>query len=212
MVKKDSRTPVKRYETRLKKARAEIYFVAFYEIKDSRSIRKLWENVRELGGRISLKTLERYHREYHWAQRVMELDAKAEAVREKELVDGEVERRRFQQRLGHNLSILGQAGIMEYQKLLSSKKFPKLPPADICRFVEIGQKVENLASGDATSRCDMTVNVWNVLVAQIARAFLEVNTLRDEAMRRRRFAIKVDEIKDQHLPALMEGDYEVISE
>jgi len=198
--------------TRLKRAKADIYFIAFYEIGADRTIKKLWENVCRLGGRVSLTTLERYHKEFHWAQRVMELDAKAEAVREKELVDGEVERRRFQQRLGHNLSILGQAGIMEYQKLLSAKKFPKLAPADLCRFVETGQKVENLASGDATSRCDMTVNVWNVLVAQIARAFLEVNTLRDEGLRRRRFAIKCDEIKDQHLPALMEGEYEVISE
>ena len=59
---------------------------------------------------------------------------------------------------------------------------------------------------------DFLNNVWNVLVAQMARAFLEVNTLRDEGLRRRRFAIKCDEIKDQHLPALMEGIYEIQSE
>ena len=211
MVKKEP-PKAKPKPTKLKRAKAEVYFLAFYQIVGDRSVKKLWENVREMGGRISLKTLERYHKEFHWAQRVMELDAKADVKREKELVDSELDRRRFQQRLGHNLSILGQAGIMGYQKLLTDKKFPKLPMSDICRLVEVGQKVENLASGDATSRCDMTVNVWNVLVAQMARAFLEVNTLRDEGLRRRRFAIKCDEIKDQHLPALMEGNYEIISE
>ena len=205
-------TEPRQMRTKLKRAKAEVYFLAFYQIGGERSIRKLWERVREMGGRISLITLERYHKEFHWAQRVIELDAKAEVEQEKELVAGELERRRFQQRLGHNLSILGQAGILEYQKLLTDKKFPRLPMSDICRLVEVGQKVENLASGDATSRCDMTVNVWNVLVAQMARAFLEVNTLRDEGLRRRRFAIKCDEIKDQHLPALMEGNYEIISE
>ena len=195
----------------MKRAKAEIYFLAFYEIGGERTIKRLHDNVCKLGGRISLKTLERYHKEFHWSQRVIEFDARADAEREKELVDGEVDRRRFQQRLGHNLSILGQAGIMEFQQLIEAKSKVSLSASEICRLVETGQKVENLASGDATSRCNITVDVWNILVAQMARVFLEVNSLKDEALRKRRFAIKCDELKQQHLPALMEGSYEVIS-
>lgn len=61
-------------------------------------------------------------------------------------------------------------------------------------MLEKGIKLERLAEGEATDRHEMTVQIVEPLVRQIAALFEQVNMMTDASVRARQFAMGADAI------------------
>ena len=71
---------------------------------------------------------------------------------------------------------------------------------EVSNMLEKGIKLERLAEGEATDRHEMTVQIVEPLVRQIAALFEQINILEDAAARARQFQVGADAIITDNFP------------
>jgi hypothetical protein len=143
-----------------------------------------------LGLKISMGTLKNYCTRGHWISRVAEYDS-----------DTSVEKVEEANALATRVSELNHRHA-QYGKALQQVSFTGLraldpgtfSPTEVTNMMEKGIKLERLAEGEATDRHELTVQIVEPLVRQIASLFEQVNMMTDASVRARQFAIGADAI------------------
>ena len=177
--------------------RAESYFQLYYELAERderRSLGRLVNRLAQLGISISLRTLKRYSIQYDWHQRAMNRDAEArQATSASPVSVAEMNTRQAQ--LGRGLQ--GIAGSM-MRNLIQNPG--KASPNKAARAAQVGAQLERAALGDAATREQIALDVWDRLGEGIVPAFREeIADLPDGEERARRFADSVDRVIEEHL-------------
>ena len=171
--------------------RAEYLYVSYYSLGGSnRSVARLHALLSGLGLKISLGTLKNYSSKGGWIERALADDAanlpeqrrQANALSERVT---ELNHRHGQ--YGVALQKIGFSGL----RALDPSSFS---PSDVTNMMEKGIKLERLAEGQATDRHELTVQIVEPLVRQIAALFEQVNMMADASARARQFAIGADAI------------------
>ena len=194
---KDPKTRLKEKKARLRaerqKARADAYFIVYYDLGPERSLERLCGHVAELGLRKALNTLKRYSVKYDWQQRLVEEDTRC-----KEREEADSEKVRIQMldrhtRIGKTLQSLSLAGMFTFQEAMKVNGKLTFTAAEIVAMAKAGTDLELRAAGEPTLKIEITTVLYNVLIARIAHIFKEVNRLPTEEARESRFALLVDQ-------------------
>lgn len=174
-----------------RRARADALFAVYHQMGESRSLQRLSDLMGRLGQPVTWKTLQHYSSDYAWQARVRELDEQ-DRVATTDVVAAVADMNQRQAALGRNLQRVAKHS-------LEILKPEGLSPADIARFTREGIHAERLAMGEATSRAEIVMTVYNELLVSIEGLFVEVNTIEDAVERDRRFRIGVDSLATAHI-------------
>jgi len=202
-MKKDAKTLKKEKKARVRavrqKARADAFFIIYYDFGPERSLEKLQGHLTELGLRRSLNTLKNYSVKYDWQERLIEEDTKQ---RERDLNDENKVRSQMVERhskIGKTLQTLAMTGILPFQEAIAAGKKLKFSPAEIVTLAKAGTDLELRAAGEPTLKVEITTVLYNVLIARIAHIFKECNVLATAEARESQFAIRVDQAQTKAL-------------
>lgn len=157
----------------------------------TRSLRRLAEDLRAEGLKVSVRTLAAWSSEGAWAQRTAEFD---EARADQTVAELAHEAATMDVRQAR----LGRALIDNAEQMLAATMSRPLEPRDIARFAEVGVRIERLATGEATSRHE--VFTYNSIIIPVLNLFQQVvgGLPDDERIRvTRHFADGVNAIKDR---------------
>lgn len=183
--------------------RARIAFGLYVQLRP-RSLKQLHDQLAAVGVQLSVATLKRYSKIFHWQEQLAALERDAA---DRQHTDGIAQLLAMQDRQAHLARAVQGAGGSALQKLLhSDNRLAAMRPAEIARLLELGLRAERTAVGGASERRDIATAVWNSVTTQIVRLFREVNDEPDAQARARLFARGVDRIVDQHLAALKQDD------
>ena len=191
-----------------KKARADAFFIIYYDMGPERSLEILQNHVAELGLRRALNTFKRYSVQYDWQNRVIELDTRRQ---EREQTDKEHVRSQMVERhsrIGKTFQSLAMAGAYTFQQALERGEQLNFSASEMATLAKTGTDLELRAAGEPTLRMEVTTVLYNVLIARIARIFQEVNRLPNPEARENRFALMVDQAQTnaiEEVNALLEG-------
>ena len=189
------------------KARADAYFIIYYDMGVERSLEKLGEHVHELGITKSTKTLARYSVQYNWQQRIIEEDTRRNDA---DLANADKRRSEMmtrQSKIGRTMQTLAVAGMLNLQDLMKNGRLD-ITPQEIAKLAKDGTDLELRAEGEPTHRIEITTILYNVLIARIAHVFKEINQLPTAEARESRFATLVDQQQVtamEEVNALVEG-------
>ena len=178
--------------------RAAFYYCIYYDMGPERSLTSLLDHVTEMGLKISIQSLKRYSTKYDWQQRLAEQDAQDRLNDAEQSAKDTADRRRRQSSLGRNIQALASGGIAALAKILSDQGTLSLSPFEIAHLARAGAELENRAAGEPTTRHEISVVVYNVMIARIAAIFLQVNDINPhegkqwKEERKRAFALAVD--------------------
>jgi len=172
MNKNPQKATVKRQAIR--KARAEVYFLAYYELGPERSLEKLREKFASYGLKKALNTYKNYSADFGWQQKVIELDAKLQAEREQKAQQGIIEMNERQAKYGRGIQAIGTAIMAHFNTVIREKGELPGTANDLVTLMEKGSRIERLAMGEATDRVEAISLVWNVMVVRIQEIFREV--------------------------------------
>jgi hypothetical protein len=170
-------------------AKAESFFLFFSLMGPTRSLEKLHYHATATGLKISLGQLKRYSSKYKWVERLAE---DAVAVNEK-MAEVRVEsanaRNGRQAQLGAALQGLGARGVQ-----LLAGRVDQMSFNDAGTLIERGQRIERLATGEATHRHELTVQIVEPLIRQLVALFEQVNEMDNRDDRAREFSTGADSI------------------
>lgn len=166
--------------------RQEYFFLVYEQMGVGRTLKRLWGLVRGVGAEISLKTLERYSKEYNWQARILERAARHEAADFQD-IQSQVDRMNSDHaRTFQDIGALVTAGIAAWKKKIEDQVAANLGPTldipltDIGRLAEVYQRGERLARGLATSKAEVIVEVLPPLVKDLFAVFLAVNVITND--------------------------------
>lgn len=180
--------------------RAEYFFTAYYALGRSRSLTGLHDILTGLGLRISLTTLKNYSSKYDWLDRAKKLDQEQllkENHETNQLTQRVVEMNDRQATAGRALQQMGLRGLAQLAP-------QGLTANDVGSMVERGVKIERLASGEATSRQEVAVQMVAPIIREMVVLFQQVNHFSDEEQRTKEFAIGADLILERVFGPLQE--------
>jgi len=196
-VRKDAKTRAKDKKAKaraaMQKARADAFFIIYYDFGPERSLEKLYQHLAELGLRRALNTLKNYSVKYDWQQRLIEEDTRRQ---ERDAADTEKVRAQMIDRhskLGRTLQSLSLAGMFTFQEAIKAGGKLTFSASEIVSLARAGADLELRAAGEPTLRVEITMVLYNVLIARIAHIFKECNKLPTEEARESQFAIRVDQ-------------------
>ena len=170
------------------KVRAEYLFVAYSALGQSRSLERLQQMLTELGLKYSLTTLKNYSKKYDWVDRAAEQDMSTALVRQQNEVAQEISKMNSRQREeGKALQAIGVRGISSLNPMTFS-------PSDVRGLVEGGIRIERLASGEATSRQEVAIQLVTPIVQQMVNLFKQVNIIDNQDARMEKFGSGADDI------------------
>jgi len=179
--------------------RSQLLFAFYFELGPERSLASLVDHLTTLGIHFSLSTLKRYSSRDRWAERVMELDARAARrldggnLRTKlALHDRQAQRAR---------ALQGAGGAALQQLITDTARIREMKPADIARLLELGMRAEREASHQSGDRRRLALAMANLVTEEVVALFERVNTVTDEGSRARAFADGLDALVDEHLKA-----------
>lgn len=218
------KTPKVRTTRITRNARADMYF-ALYAVMNPRSLRDLAKITEAAGVRAAVATLERYSKDFNWAERVREFDQQRAAVARDDVITQAIHSDVQHAQLGRALQQMALAEIIRRQRL-PADRLESLSGAEVARLAEAGVRIERLASGQATEINEIYVSGWQVIAVQIGQAYIEsldaVHRIYEEALgehpevRARAhnagasvYGDAADRIVDQHFKALGVGNVQV---
>ena len=172
--------------------RADYLFFSYHSLGSGRSLAKLHALLTGLGVKISMGTIKNYCTRGDWIARSAAMDAEASTSVER-VEDANALAARVNE-LNHRHAQAGRAlqrVSIDGLKTLNPGTFS---PTEVANMLEKGIKLERLASGEATDRHEMTVQIVEPLVRQIAALFEQVNMMTDASVRARQFAMGADAI------------------
>ena len=176
--------------------RAEYLYYSYQSLGTGRSLAKLHTLLTGLGVRISMGTIKNYCTRGNWIERARSDDASTsvETVQEANALATRVAE--LNHRHGQYAQALQKVSIQGLRSLN-----PDLFSAnEVSNMLEKGIKLERLAEGEATDRHEMTVQIVEPLVRQIAALFEQINILEDAAARARQFQVGADAIITDNFP------------
>ncbi len=178
-----------------RRQRADVFF-ALYATLPRRSIDALAATAHGLGLRVSRGTLDRYSSDYGWQARLADFEEERAAV--------EGSPAGVVVKMNERQAQLGRAAQELARKAFNSigKQADAIGPHEAIRLAKDGQHIERLAMGEATSRHEIAVSVYNELVESIAILFEDASRLDDRDAMRRRFAVGVDALIAAHMEGL----------
>jgi hypothetical protein len=170
--------------------RADYLFASYLSLGRDRSLAKLHALLSGLGLKISMGTIKNYCARGKWIERAAEQD-KATSIEKAEesnaLATRVAELNHRHAQYGIALQRISFTGL----RTLDPKSFS---PTEVTNMLEKGIKLERLAEGEATDRHELTVQIVEPLVRQIATLFEQVNMMADAHARSRQFRIGADAI------------------
>ena len=175
-------------------ARANSLFMVYYQMGQERSLYNLLKLLAGIGQKISFNTLKRYSADFHWQDRLLEVDARVQAEREKQAAIQIDDMNKRQAQLGMAMQSLGA---LSFKSALESRK--PLKAVDAATVTTQGAKLERLARGEVTERREVEVQVYNTVVREIVALFVRVNIIPDSEERKREFAVGADRIIEARL-------------
>ena len=165
---------------KMTEAKANAYFFAYYSLGGNRSFEKVQRRLSDLGlNRVSLNTLARWSSQYHWLERIKEIDVKVASEMEAQRVQEVVQMNRDQARLGKGMQMvagLGLSGLAPQGKLLENLK-----AGEVAVLAKEGAHLQRLALGEATSREEVAVQIWHRLIVPLVAEFKAVVAVLDQA-------------------------------
>jgi len=143
--------------------RAAKYELVYLALGGDRTIARVFQIVRGAGDTISLKTLERYSRDYGWVERAHAYDEERT-----EVVSGIV----LEHAVANDVAIAGlwkRIREVTEQRLESFAEAEQDPPSliEIARTADIATRNERLIGGQATERIEIMGSAMRVLTEQI---------------------------------------------
>ncbi len=174
-------------------ARADVFFIIYFDMGPERSLDKLEEYVSNMGLKKSAKTFRRWSVQYDWQQRVVEESTRRH---EQDLADAGKRRSEMmtrQAKIGRTMQTLAVAGMLNLQDRMKSGRLD-IDVRDIANLAKHGAELERVASGEPTHKIEITTILYNVLIARIARIFKEANVLPTAEGREDLFATRVDQV------------------
>ena len=176
------------------KEKADILFILYLQMGAERSLRRLGNNVRMMGSKISDKTLMRYSMKYEWQRRVLEATAKQKEQVEKS-IQQQVETMNLQHaQVAQGLMTLVVAGLKDYQEIIKQTGKLKLEPKDLSNLFRAAQYGERLARGQATSRVEVWLDITQTVVREFGLIFLSVYNMEDRELMKAEFIRLSDEM------------------
>lgn len=183
--------------------RADLSFDLYSRQALKRSLRRLSEQLEQLGIPISLASLKRYSSRYGWQQRLAELDTEATQRRAERGIE---ERLAMDERHAQLARALQSAGGSALQSLLADPtRIAEVSPGEIVRLLEAGLKADARATGASMDRREIAIEVWNDVVVRVVAIFVEVNTEPEAEARARLFARSIDELVSDRLSPVQGG-------
>jgi len=212
-MRKDAKTRTKEKKAKARatmhKARTDAFFIIYYDMGPERSLEKLCDHATELGLRKNLSTFKRWSIQYDWQERLI-----LEETKRKERDAADTEKIRAQMidrhsKLGKTLQSLALAGMFTFQEAVQAGGKLTFSASEIVSLARAGADLELRAAGEPTLRVEITMVLYNVLIARIAHIFKECNKLPTEETRESRFAVMVDQAQAKAIEEanalLMEG-------
>jgi len=180
------------------KERADIFFILYANMGDGRSLAKLGNSIRMVGGKISDKRLEVYSSKYEWQRRVLEETAKMKDQAEKS-IQQQVEKMNQQHaQIAQGLMSLVVAGLKDYQATIQQTGKLKLDPKDLTGLYQAAQRGERLARGQATSRVEVWLDITQTVVREFGLIFLSVYNMQDRELMKAEFIRLSDEMLNRY--------------
>ena len=174
-------------------SRVTTWFSIYCLMGAERSLESLLETATLLGLKpVSLNTLKNWSSQYGWQDKVAKVDVQARELAVPQIIEAMTSMNLRQARLGRVMQAIGGSTI-------EIRDPYEISTRDAATLVDIGSKLERLASGAATSRAEITVSVWSELVREIVVLFLEINSQEDSEARKRSFALGVDSLVEGHI-------------
>lgn len=189
----------KKLRQEINRQRADAFFGIYYEMGPERSLEKLCQFCAKIGLKRALNTFKRWSALYDWQNRILELDTKLQEEREMSHLENVEAMNKSQAQDARNMRALARGGMSAMANILRATGTIDLSPQDIATLMREGTKIERLAMGEATSRVEAIIYVYNVLLMAIARIFNEINIIRDPIQRRNAFANKLDELRENQI-------------
>lgn len=192
--------------------RAELYFALYCALGADRSLRRVVEMCSGTGARIAESTLFNYSSEYEWVRRSGEYDEEREGnYRLDDILRSDVAH-------AANGRLFQDIAVKFAKKLLTPEgeavETAEMTPLEMARFLDVGTKIERLATGRATEMREVLVGVYDVVgvgfanlwvrsmdaaMAELRRAGVDERTIqraRDQAAIL--YGPEADRLMDQH--------------
>jgi hypothetical protein len=189
--------------------KAKMYFMVYRHLGEGRTLKWLYESARSMGARISLNSLERYSRDYHWQEQILQLNAKEHETQEKNVLAKVDEMNDLHARIARGwegIVLAAMNRIQDNMKIDQQIRQKNLPPGqtaplmidltiqDMVNLGKNAQTMERFARGQATSRTEVWIEVVDTVVNEFALIFLAVNKIKDENERMNEFGRLSDEM------------------
>ena len=171
--------------------RADAWVLLYHALGADRSLLKLRRHLADIGLAINLNTLKMYSAKYGWQDRMRELDARQADARQLTHDSTVARMNERQANMGEAMQHVAGRGLA-----MIADNAGAMTPGDVARLADIGVKLERLALGEATTRSEIEVTVYNTIIQQIAALFINVNVMDSPDDRTRTFADGVDGIID----------------
>lgn len=180
--------------------RVTLFFQAYVQLGDKRSLSRLRAVLLEAGIEISVASLKRYSKQYRWRMQIVELEKSGRQQAAKTAGESILA---MQERHTQLARAMQGAGGSALQRLLGSDtRLAVLKPSDITRLIDLGLKSERHALGAATDRREMAIEIFNDLVVDLVAVFKDVNDEPEPRLRARLFARNVDRLVTNRLGEL----------
>lgn len=138
--------------------RANLFYALYAQMGVGRSIDGLSALTTTLGIPVARNTLARYSTQYGWQAQVAALDA-----RRAEVEDSPAARVLAMNDRQANLGRMAQHLALRAFEAIT-KQTDSIAPGEAIRLAKDGQHIERLAMGEATSRSDLAITIYNDLV------------------------------------------------
>lgn len=181
-------------------AQHELLFLVYVLLGEGRSAKRVSERAGFVGVTVSPKTVQRYSVKHHWADRLAEVEVKAQVETQRALVRSVAEMNVAQAQGGHAL----QAWAMENAAKLRETHV-LLEARDLVAVHREGRETERMALGEATGRTEHVVLTLQTIIRELAVVFLAANDLSDAADRAREYASGSDAVLRRRAPELEEA-------
>lgn len=180
--------------------KADVLFAMYYQMGHERTLKKIADLCRQIGVRASEKTLLYYSKNFHWQERILELDNQAEEQRKRDNINQVNEMNNIHAQYSRAYLGLFTAGMQNFNRQTQAQRdrgerpYLDISVQDLGRILETAQKTERLARGEATSRTEILVETISFFVREFAQIFLMVNSIPDEDERRITYIQRCDDM------------------
>ena len=152
-----------------------------------RSLTRLRQVLADLGLTVSLNTLKTYSVQHGWAEKARRND-ETHLVDAAGLADTDMASRHADMAVAMQ-EIAGRT----LERFLEQPDRP-MTPRDVCTLLDVGIRIERQARNAEISKHELTVQIVDPLIRQIAALFEQVNVMVDANARKRQFALGADAI------------------